>query len=372
VPRKGHTRRIALIPSVSGGLGHVTRLSKLARALKVADPSLELCFVLPERRLRAVNVEAVRSHGYPVRMLPDPVRHERDDLIRDALGDIDVVIEDTERRLIAYRHILPRLTAWISIPMLPLWDELFMDGPLLEHADHILFTYPDVMPVPAELERFVDKLTVTGPFGEPAPTSARQLARRRLGLGSRQPLITYAPRGFPFGRAFGERVLNAVVGGFLRVRREREDARLTLTGVPDVSAIQPRRLPPLDQIDGLEVKGMIAPDEVAAYVAAADIVVLEGTSTLFEAARAGTPVIMVPGPIYETLAEAAWLEETQAGTVLRPGEATRRNMAERMTNILDDRPAAVGRSARLSAIVGPGGEAKAVAVIFALLGWTTR
>jgi glycosyltransferase involved in cell wall biosynthesis len=345
-------------------------LAKLARALEKADPSVELCFVLSERRLRRVNVDAVKSHGYPVRMLPDPVRDERDDVVHSVLGDIDVVIEDTERRLLAYRRILPRLKAWISIPMLPLWDELFMDGPRLEHADHILFTYPEVMPLPTELERFRDKLTVTGPFSEPGNATARKRARRRLRLAPLQPLVTYAPRGFPFGRAFGERVLNGVVGGYLRLRQHRPDARLVLTGVSDVRAIQPRRLPQLGAIAGVEVKGMIAPDHVADYLTAADVVVLEGTSTLFDAASAGTPVIMVPGPIYETLAEAAWLEEEQAGLAVRSENATRANMARLMAAIIDDPEAAAARSARLRAIVGSGGQVKAAEAILRVVDQT--
>ena len=342
----------------------MTRLARLARALKRADHSVDLCFVLSERRLRPINIAAVKSHGYPVRMLPDPIRHERDEVVRAVLGDVDIVIEDTERRLIAYRPILPRLQAWISVPMLPLWDELFMDGPLLEHVDHILYTYPMTMPVPAELERFREKLTVTGPFGEARHPSARKRARRRFGLDRDEPLLTYAPRGFPFGREFGERVLKAVVGGFIRLRRHRPRARLVLTGVPDVRAIQPRGMRRVEKVDGVEIKGMIAPNDVGEYLAAADIVVLEGTSTLFDAASAGTPVIMVPGPIHETLAEAAWLEEQEAGLVVRSEDATPTRIARSMREILDEPDAAAARSARLREIVGDGGELKAVETVF--------
>jgi hypothetical protein len=348
---------------VSGGLGHVTRLAKLARALKRTDPSLRLCFVLSELRLRSINVGAVKRLGYPVRLLPNPDRLERDETVRKVLGDVDVVIEDTERRLIAYRRILPRLKTWISIPMLPLWDELFLDGALLEHADHILYTYPAAMPLPSELGPFRDKLTVTGPFLDPGELPSRASARRRLALGPRQRLVTYAPRGFPFGRWFGERVLNGVVGGVIRLRAQSEDVSLVLTGVPDLAAIQPRRLPRLDGIKGVTVKGIVAPREVATYLAAADIVVLEGTSTLFEAALAGSPVIMVPGPIYETWLEGTIVAGNDAAIVLRPEEVTRSNMQQHMASILESPDAAVARSARLRDLVGKGGLDIAVEII---------
>jgi hypothetical protein len=360
--------RIAFIPSVSGGLGHVTRLGNLARALQRTDPALDLCFVLSELRLRSINIEAVKALGYPVRMLPNPVRHERDDVVRGVLGDVDAVIEDTERRLIAYRPLLPRLKTWISIPMLPLWDELFLDVPLLRHADHILYTYPPTMPVPSELAQFGKKLTTTGPLLDPTGLPSRARARRRLGLGSGDRLVTYAPRGFPFGREFGQRVLSGVVGGFLRLRGGYPRSTLALTAVDDVSAVQPPRLPPLDSIEGVTVMGMLSPSAVATFLAAADIVILEGTSTLFATALVRTPIIMVPGPIYETSLEGSWVADNDAGLVIRPEHVTRRSMQRLMSDILESPGAARARSLRLAALIGSGGMDLAVATVLRVLG----
>ncbi|MDQ3700514.1 MAG: hypothetical protein M3442_06285, partial [Chloroflexota bacterium] len=113
--RRRRTVNVAMIPSVSGGLGHVTRTVKLARALQQADASLRISYVLDEVALRPLNLEAVERTGFPVHILPNPVRHEREAKIRAVLGETDVVIEDTNRRLIAHRPYLPRLRAWISI-----------------------------------------------------------------------------------------------------------------------------------------------------------------------------------------------------------------------------------------------------------------
>ncbi len=75
--------------------------------------------------------------------------------------------------------------------MSPFRDELFMDWPLLEHADHIIWTYLPIMPVLDELEPFRHKLTVTGPIlDDDMPTRAN--ARRRLGLSDAGQYITYA------------------------------------------------------------------------------------------------------------------------------------------------------------------------------------
>ena len=352
---------VVCIPSASGGIGHVTRTLKLARALERADPSLRISYVLDELNLRPLNEEVVRRTGYPYRILPNPVRHERDEAIRAVLGEADVVIDDTNRRLIAHRRILPRLKVWISIPMPPLWDELFMDWPLLEHVDQILYTYPPIMPVLEELEPFRDKLTITGPIlDDDMPT--RAVARQRLGLSDAEQYITYAPRGFPFGPWFGRRVLNGVVGGFIRLRKRRPHLRLLLIAVPDPAAVQPRAVPPLDRIEGVTLEGLVSPETARDYIAAADVAVVEATTSLFDAAAARTPVLMVPGLIFETAWEGTWVNEEGAGIVMRPEEVTQVSMARKLAEALDPSTAPV-RAQRLHDLVGQRGRELAVAAV---------
>lgn len=352
---------VVFIPSVSGGLGHVARTLKLARGLERADPSLRISYVLSELNLRKFNVAAIAKTGYPYRFLPNPVRHRRDDAIRDVLGEADVVVEDTERRLVAYRRFLPRLTAWISVPMLPLWDELFMDWPLLEQVDHILYAYPPAMPPPEELALFRAKLTVTGPILDADEMPSRGEARRRLGLAPEHRYVTYAPRGFPFGKRFGRRVLGGLVGAFLALRQERPGLRLLLTAVPNPAAVQPPGLPPLASIDGVDLLGTLSPEAARDYLAAADAVVLEGTSTLFDAAVARTPVVMVPGTIYETWLEGGLVADHDAGIVMRPEEVTAESMAESLRQALG--PAAAPRADRLRRLIGDDGRDRAVVAI---------
>src|SRR5688572_12312398 len=94
-PRSGCGWNVVFMPSVSGGLGHITRTVKLARALERADPSLRISYVLFERHLRPFNLEVVERSGYPVRILPDSPRQDRDEKVRSILGEADLVIDDT-------------------------------------------------------------------------------------------------------------------------------------------------------------------------------------------------------------------------------------------------------------------------------------
>jgi UDP:flavonoid glycosyltransferase YjiC (YdhE family) len=152
----------------------------------------------------------------------------------------------------------------------------------------------------------------------------------------------------------------------MRLRRQRPDLRLVLTAVPDVAAVQPPRLPGLDQIDGVEIIGTVSPETARDYVAAADAVVVEGTSTLFEAAIARTPVVMVPGLIHETALEGTWVNEGGAGIVLRPEHVTHRTMAGALRAALHPVEGRE-RSQRLSEFVGNGGRDLAVSTILGVI-----
>lgn len=358
---------VVVIPNVAGGLGHVTRTVKLARGLERADPTLAISYVLDEHRLRPFNVEAVERLGYPVRILPDRARPERDEAVRAVLGEADVIVEDTVRRLIPFRRILPRLKAWVSIPMLPLWDDLFMDWPLFEQVDHILYSYPPSLPFMDELEPFRPKLSVTGPILDVRePDRAAGLGH--LGLSDGDRYIFYSPRGFPFGRPFGRRVLNGLVGGFLRLRARRPDLHLhlVLSAVADPEAIQTRQLPPLDRIDGVILQGIVSPEVVFDCLGGAGVAVLEGTSTLFDAAIARAPVLMVPGWIHETRLLGSWVEARDAGLVIQMPQVTPTSMARILDQALEPE-AAAARADRLHELVGTDGGHKAVQAVLGVI-----
>jgi glycosyltransferase involved in cell wall biosynthesis len=356
---------VVFIPSVSGGLGHVGRTLRLARELERQRPGIRIQYVLHQDRLRLTNLEFVKSTGYSVQVLPVANRDTRDHVVRALLGHADLVVDDTYRHLIPYRRLIDAV--WVSIPMYPLADELFMDWPLLEQVDRVLWTYPETMGLPDELRPLGRKVTVTGAILGGNGRPCREKARRALGLAEDERVITYAPRGMPFGRDFGERLLAGLVGGFIALRARHPRLRLVLTGVRDPTELRFPGMPDVRRVRGLEVCGVLPPDRVQALTAAADAVVAEGTTTTFETIAADTPLLMVPGTIYETWLIGTRLYEADAAVILWTERVTPDSMAEHLARILDEPGRARQRAARARRFLGPDGTEKAACALLKLL-----
>lgn len=327
---------VVLIPSVSGGIGHISRTATLARMLRKIDPSVQVEFLLDSERLRPFNIDAAARTGFRVNLLPSRPRESRDAIVRACLGHADVVIEDTQRYLVPLRRIVPR-AAWISIPLVPIGDELFMDWPFLAQTDAVLWPYAPFMGMPPELEIVADKVLQTGPFLELEGVPDRAAALAGLGFDADEQLVVYAPRGMPFGREFGERVLGAVYAAVQSLRERHPRLRLALLAVsrPDELRAEgvPAELPPW-----VQVIGVVTPEESLCWLRAAAIAVAEGTSTAHEAAALGTPFVMVPGPIRETWLLGCRLAEERAARVLWIERVTPGAMSEQFADILE-RPA---------------------------------
>jgi len=316
--------RVIMIPSASGGLGHIGRTAALARQLQHFDPSIELEYLLDLDKLRPFNIDAAAATGYRVNLLPMRNRGDRDPIVRACLGSADIVIEDTCRHLIALRPIVPEST-WISVPMYPLVDELFMDWPLLAQSDGIVWPYPPALDFPPELATFADKLIKTGPFLDLDGIPDRARARRRLRFAKDERVLVYAPRGMTFGRPFGERVLAALVGAVVNLAKQHQ-VRLVLASVHDRNELRGPGIPdPLPEC--VTVLGPLAPTQMLALIRAADVAVTEGSNMTQEAAALGTPIMMIPGTIYESWllgtrlkqvagAQVLWIETVSAATVL--------------------------------------------------------
>jgi glycosyltransferase involved in cell wall biosynthesis len=360
--------KIVFIPSVSGGLGHVTRTLRLAQELEHRRPALRLEYVLDQDRLRESNLPFVKSTGYPVRVLPSRTRYTRDIVVRALLGDADLIVEDTTPYLIPYRQLLK--AAWVSVEMFPLEDELFMNWPMLRQSDCVLWTYPAALGLPKELEMLGDKVRVTGPILGSRELPSREQGRRLLGFRDDERIITYSPRAMPFGRDFGERLLSGLVNGFIALRQQRPELRLILTGVCDRSELRFPDMPPLEQLDqaeGIDVRGVLSPKEIRALLAGADIVVAEGTTTTFEAIAAATPVLMVPGPIYETWLIGTRLYEADAIEIEWIEQVTPTTMRSHLDKILNDSSRTQERLRRAREFLGPEGTHQAADEILRIL-----
>lgn len=353
--------QVTLIPSVGGGIGHISRTATLAHQMLQLDPSLQISFLLDSERLRSFNIAAAQRTGFPTHILPPRKRSSRDDIVRHALGNADLIVEDTMRPLIPLRHIVPR-AAWVSIPLYPIGDELFLDWPHLAQVDGIVWAYAPFMEVPEELQipAIAPKVLKTGPFIEVDAVPPKAQARQQLGLDADEEIVVYAPRGMPFGREFGERVLGGVFGAVETLRAQGRNLRLLLLAVSDPKELRCPAFP--DAIpDWVSVVGVVSPPESLLYTRAADIAIAEGTSTAHEAAALGTPLVMVPGSIRETWLLGTMLKEHRAARVLWLETVTPETVATEFNSILRDVPQRAQMLEAARAAITGGGGAQAAA-----------
>ncbi len=358
--------RIVFIPSVSGGLGHITRTLRLARELERQRDDLCIEYVLDRDRLRENNVKFAESTGYPVQLLPPRGRDSRDVIIRALLGDADLVIDDTTSYLVPYRRLIG--AKWVTMPMYPLADELFMSWPLMMQADRILWTYPAAMGIPEELQALQRKVFVSGPILGAEELPSRAEGRRTLNFRDDELILYYSPRGMPFGRDFGERLLASLVNGFIQLRKKYPTLRLVLTGVRDKNELRFPGMPAdARRVRGLDVRGILSPQEIRALTAGADVTIAEGTTTTFEAIAAGTPLLMVPGAIYETWLLGTRLHAADAAVIEWIERVTPATMAAHLDRIISGPARTRERTERARKFLGEDGGAKAAKEILRLL-----
>ena len=350
--------RVVLIPSASGGLGHIGRTAALARQLQRCDASIELEYLLDTDNLRAFNIDAAAATGYKVNLLPALKRSQRDAIVRAALSSADIVIEDTCRHLIALRSIVPKST-WISVPMYPLGDELFMDWPLLAQSDGIIWAYPPSLDFPAELAPFAAKLIRTGAFLELGAIPDRAQARRRLRFAPDERVLIYAPRGMTFGRSFGEQVLAALIGAVMQLAQRRK-VRLVLASVRDRDELRGPGIPdPLP--DCVTVRGALAPIQMLTYIRAADVAVTEGSNMTQEAAALNTPILMIPGTIYEAWLLGTRLREVNGAKVLWIETVSVASVRDALRELLGAAPRRRSLLANARKLIAGGGGVEAAA-----------
>ncbi len=353
-----------MLPCVEGGIGHISRTATLARALRRIDPSVEIEYVLDAARLQPVNVEMTLQMGYRPRLLPQLTRDNRDAVTRACLGDADIIIDDTARYLLPLRACVPR-AAWISIPIPPVGDELFADWPLMRQMDAIIWAYPPLVSVPAELGLVEDKIVRTGPFLDLGDVPDRATARRTLGIAPDERVVLYSVRSFPFGREFGSRVLRGLYGAAEMLRRAAcPTLKLHFLAVRNAHELKETLGLPGAIPDWVRVEGVIPQAGALARIRAADIVLGEGTSTMHEAAALRSAMVLVPGPISETLLLARAMGRSKAAYSIEPEAVSTEALAHAFRSVLDDPKETEAMSARaLSLVTGGGGVEAAARVV---------
>jgi len=350
-----------MLPSVAGGIGHISRTSALARALLRLEPGIEVEFVLDTDRLRPFNIEATARMGFPPTLLPRLNRGNRESIVRAIFGGADVIVDDAARYLLPLKLLVPE-AAWVSIAMHPVADELFLDWPLLVQMDAIIWPYVPLVGVPPELDIVKDKLVHTGPFLEVEDVPPKGKARVELGLPVDDPLVVYAPRGFPFGPEFGHRVLGAVYGAAETLRRSGHPGlRLVLLAVADPNDLKDVPGVPDNLPDWVRVEGVVTPAQSLLYTRSADILIGEGTSTVHEGAALGTPLVLVEAPIQEALLLAVRMGQQGAAHVFALPSVDAESFAGAFRAIMDRPGEREAMTVRASALVQSGGGAEAAA-----------
>jgi hypothetical protein len=355
---------IVMVPSVSGGIGHISRTATLARAVKRLDPGVRVEYVLDAERLRPFNIDATMRMGYRPRLLPTRTPESRGAIVRACFGDADVIVDDVARYLLPLRYHAPQ-AAWVSIAMHPIGDELFMDWPLMAHMDAIIWAYPPAVGLPEELATIEGKVVQTGPFLDLDGVPNKAAARAQLGYAPDEQVILYAPRGFPFGEEFGHRVLAGLYGAIEALRRAHHlKLRLVLLAVNRPAELQGVEGVPGELPDWVTVHGVVTPPEAMVHEQAADVLVAEGTSTIHEGAALRTPLVVVPGPIQEVHRLATAIDKHDAAHVLANERVTPGAVAGAIKTIVDQpdrREAMVERACRL--VTGGGGVAAAARLV---------
>jgi hypothetical protein len=357
----GSPPRVVMIPSVAGGIGHISRTAALARALQRLDPGVDVEYLLDTDRLRPFNIDATRRMGFTPSFLPPRNRDNRDAITRACLDRADVVVDDCARYLLPLRQAVPHL-GWVTLAMYPIGDELFMDWPLMAQMDAVIWPYAPLVGLPVELAAVAGKVVQTGPFLETDGVPDRAAARVQLGLPAADPLLVYAPRGFPFGREFGHRVLAGVLGAAAALRAAGHPRlRLVLLAVSDPAELRGIPGVPDPLPDWVVVKGVVTPAESLLHTRAASAVVGEGTSTMHEGAALRTPLVLVPGPIPEAALLAQALDREGAAQVLTLQGTTPDALAPVFRAALDGVPGQGEMLDRARALVTGGGGAAAAA-----------
>ncbi|MFH5923567.1 hypothetical protein [Roseomonas xinghualingensis] len=351
--------KIIMLPCVEGGIGHISRTATLARALRRLDPSVEIEYVLDTVRLRPLNVEMTVQMGYQPRLLPPITRENRNAITQACLGDADVIVDDTARYLLPLRACVPD-AAWVSIPIPPVGDELFGDWPFMKQMDAIIWAYAPLVALPEELSLVEDKIVKTGPFLDLAGVPGKAEARARVGF-SGKPTVLYAVRNFPFGQDVASRVLHGLYGAVERLRQgPHPDLELHLIAVRDQEEL--RNVLGLEAFpDWVWLKGVVSQAEALLHIRAADIMIGEGTSTMHEAAGLETPLVLVPGPISETLLLGAALGRHQAAHHFPPDAVSADGLAEAFRSVLGDPVRTEAMLARAKSLITGGGGVEAAA-----------
>ena len=201
----------------------------------------------------------------------------------------------------------------------------------------------------------------TGPFLQTVEVPDRATCLAQIGRPLGGELVLYAPRGFPFGREFGDRVLAAVYEAVAALRattHPRLELQLLAVDDPEELGViaDPENLP-----GWVHIGGVVTPQQSLIFTRAANIVIAEDTSTMHEACALRTALVLVPGPIQEATLLARCLGEHRAADVFDIATLTSASLAATFRNVLGGGPLRTAMTARAYDLITGGGGVEAAA-----------
>jgi UDP-N-acetylglucosamine:LPS N-acetylglucosamine transferase len=122
----------------------------------------------------------------------------------------------------------------------------------------------------------------------------------------------------------------------------------------------------------VRVEGVVSQADALVRIRAADILIGEGTSTMHEGAALRTPMVLVPGPISETLLLAQALGRHHAAHSIEPQEVSADALMRAFRAVLDDPQGTEAMMERASSLVTGGGGAEAAARLVLQIGAKRR
>jgi UDP-N-acetylglucosamine--N-acetylmuramyl-(pentapeptide) pyrophosphoryl-undecaprenol N-acetylglucosamine transferase len=180
--------------------------------------------------------------------------------------------------------------------------------------------------------------------GRPVPAAVlaadRGSARERFGIPAEARCLCV------FGGSQGARTINFAAVEAFAEGGERDFAVLHLSGKRDYDELR-ARLDGAPHRDGYTLIDFV-PDGLGEVLAASDLVLARSGGSIFEVAAAGQPAILVPYPhatADHQSANAAWMEEAGAATVITDDELSRVRLESEVVSLFGD----PGRLARMAA-----------------------
>ena len=284
--------KVMMVPSVSGGIGHISRTATLARALAQArsptsrSTSCSMRAAAPVQHRRRAAAWAT-GRGSCRRVRPRAAARS----CAPVSATPTSIVDDVARYLRAAPP--PRAACGLDLDRDAPAPRRAVHGLADDGADgrHHLGLPPGGGPAGGAGDRCRQDRA-----DRPVPRPRRRTGARPRRVPSwaidpAEPVVVYAPRGFPFGKEFGHRMVAAIYGAIGTLRQDAPAPPAPRPACRQRSGGAAQRRGPAGGAAALgqRARASRARPMPCCYQRAADILVAEGTSTIHEGAALWAP-----------------------------------------------------------------------------------